>query len=317
MLGQDAVGAGVASDIHAFTVAPLRYVVEEGFSIMGNRVDESHPGNPIRMPSFDIDAFEVTNQQYADFLTLSLNRPGGLVLVGDEVRVPDTNLRVITLEPWRGTTHLCLGPGRESVVVDAGWENHPITGVTWFGAEAYARFVGRALPSEAEWEKTARGTTPVVKDSTFVVLVDGTSTEITVGFGMPFPWGAKLTNQHANFLDSGDPYEHSGTIRTTPVGFYDGTTHDGFSTADNAGPYGASDLLGNVAEWTADWFGPYRAPHEPPNTGTRKAVRGGAWNQAVEECSSTRRSALLPETEDGGVGFRTVGRAALSIARSQ
>lgn len=112
-----------------------------------------------------------------------------------------------------------------------GYENRPMTLVTWFGAQAYCAFYGWRLPSELEWEKAARGTD-----------------------NRPFPWGHEIRPENANFYASGDPFERLAGKQgdATPVSFYNGRTYDGYRTADSPSPYGLYDMAGNVWQWAAD-----------------------------------------------------------------
>ena len=103
------------------------------------------------------------------------------------------------------------------------YDNHPVTHVTWFGANAFAKFYGMRLPTAAEWEKAARANS-----------------------GNDYPWGDTLSPNYANYSDSGDVYDND----TTPVGHFNGygTTNDSHS------PYGIYDMSGNVWEWTSSWW---------------------------------------------------------------
>jgi len=141
------------------------------------------------------------------------------ITAGDKLHVPldDPDLRLV----YQGGTFS----------VETGYENHPVTMVTWFGANAYCEFYGGRLPTEAEWEKAARGTE-----------------------GLPFPWGNEIEHNNANFYSSKDPFEKGiGKLgNTTPVGFYNGSTYDGYVTLNSPSPYGLYDMAGNVLEWTGD-----------------------------------------------------------------
>ena len=112
-----------------------------------------------------------------------------------------------------------------------GFENHPVTFVSYFGANAYAEFYGWRLPSENEWEKAARGTDE-----------------------RTYPWGEDITGNSANYLSSHTLFEkmYGEQITTTPVGFFNGKTYDGYETIDHKSPYGLYDMAGNVWQWCGD-----------------------------------------------------------------
>ncbi|NHZ86885.1 MAG: SUMF1/EgtB/PvdO family nonheme iron enzyme, partial [Planctomycetia bacterium] len=97
-----------------------------------------------------------------------------------------------------------------------GYDHHPVTEVTWFGANAFAEYYGMRLPTKEEWEKAARA-------NTFNI----------------FSWGNDFDSTKANFKNSGDIYDND----TTPVGFYNG---DNNNTTDSYSPYGIYDMCGNV-----------------------------------------------------------------------
>ena len=115
-----------------------------------------------------------------------------------------------------------------------GYEAHPMTNVSWFGAWGYCGYYGYRLPSELEWEKAARGSAD----------------------DRPFPWGDEILRNNANFYASRDPFEDMGSFgsRTSPVGFYNGRSYGGYATLDSASPYGLYDMAGNVWQWTGDVY---------------------------------------------------------------
>ena len=154
-----------------------------------------------------------------------------------------------------------------------GYENHPATNVTWFGAWTYCGTHDWRLPSEMEWEKAARGTD-----------------------GRPFPWGDEIARNNANYSASRDPFEDMGSAgsRTNPVGFYNGRTYDGYGTLDSASPYGLYDMAGNVWQWTGDV---YEGMHY-------RFMRGGSKDTYEMDLRVWVRNNATPTYFSPGVGFR-------------
>jgi len=155
-----------------------------------------------------------------------------------------------------------------------GYENHPMTLVSWFGARGYCEFIGGRLPTELEWEKAARG----AEDD------------------RPFPWGYELARENANAYASRDPFEDMGSFgsRTSPVGFYNGRTYDGYATLDSASPYGLYDMAGNVWQWTGDV---YEGQHY-------RYLRGGSKDSYGMDLRIWVRNNATPTYVSPGVGFR-------------
>lgn len=203
--------------------------------------DEEAPLREIYLDAYYIDKYEVTTSRYAKFLQAT-----------GSVRPP---------EGWQELDQSQGG-------------NLPVVGVDWHDAEAYCRWAGRRLPSEAEWEKAARGTDERI-----------------------YPWGNdEPTAARARF----------GQPMTSP---YKGGLAAVGSHEAGKSPYGVHDLTGNVSEWVADWYSEsfplsdVRNPKGPEN-GTGKVMRGGGWYDPAQRLTSTKRFFANPATCSDDVGFR-------------
>jgi gamma-glutamyl hercynylcysteine S-oxide synthase len=159
---------------------------------------------------------------------------------------------------------------------DPEWDDHPVCGVSWYEAEAYANFVGKRLPTESEWEKAASWN-PITQQR------------------QTYTWGEALpTSRHCN---------HDHWIgHTTPVSDY----------AAGCSAYGCVDMLGNVWEWTADWFNSYPgfSPFPYPGysklyfDGKHKVMRGGSWATRPWSLRCPFRNWYHPHVRQVLVGFR-------------
>ncbi len=228
--------------------------------------DES-PRHQVNLSAYYIDVFEVTNERYADFLN-----DHGNDCEGNECADADS---------WYIRVHESGGVW----TADSGYEDHPIVMVTWYGAKGFCEWTGGRLPTEAEWEKAAKGAA-----EHFI-----------------YPWGDAWIGNAANCVDSGDPFDNG----TTPVGYYDGSDHGGaYQTTDGRSPFGAHDMVGNVKEWVNDWYDSDYYDTSPtddpqgPGTGTYRVLRGGSWVFQTRFLRVSYRYRLNPDGVNGDGGFR-------------
>jgi len=236
--------------------------------------------------AYDIMITPVTNAQYAKYLNAAL-AAGKAKIAGDQIvgyypgdaYTGKRHEKEIAAGDWLllPTTNpdaRLIFDGK-AFTVKPGYENHPMTGVTWFGARAYCEFGGGRLPTNAEWEKAARGTD-----------------------GRPYPWGSGIEGNQANFYNSGDPFEKiAGKFGdTTPVGFYNGKSYDGYQTLNAASPYGLYDMAGNVWQWTADLT---VGIHD-------RQMRGGSKTTYGYNLRAWTTNGARPDYYSPSVGFRCV-----------
>ncbi len=235
---------------------------------------------------YEIMVTDVTNAQYARYLTEAL-AAGAVKLEAEDQQI----VGYYPGDEFRGAKHeepieegdwlhvdldeegLRLSFDGTTFTPLPGYENHPMVQVTWFGARAYCEYYGWRLPTEVEWEKAARGTD-----------------------NRPYPWGDEIERNNANFYSSRDLYEKiTGKLGdTTPVGFYNGKTYDGYETLDSPSPYGLYDMAGNVWQWTGDV---YEDQHY-------RYMRGGSKMEYEYWLRVWARNNAAPEYFGPNVGFR-------------
>jgi len=204
---------------------------------------DERPFHPVTLEPFYIDRFEVTQEAYAQWVQATRKRPPA---------------------DWSGKRPL---PGRE---------RHPVVFVSWQGAKDFCTWKGKRLPTEAEWEKAARGND-----------------------GRIYPWGNTLDQNRSNI---------GGLIgNTLPVGSYE----------NGKSPYGVYDMIGNVWEWTSDWYQPYPGnTEESEEFGEKyKVLRGGSWSgighfpgeEAEKILAHNSRVTFRLFSEPGGSELNDVG----------
>ena len=283
---------------------------------------EERPEHEVLVDGFWIDRCSVTNRAFARFVdatgykTVAENWTEGPACNGEKpdllapssviFQKPATRFNTRERHHWwiqmRGADWRHPQGPASSI---EGIENHPVVHIGYEDAEAYARWVGKELPSEAEWEYAARGG-----------LDD-----------LEYVWGAEFLPDGrfmANTWQGEFPWENlasDGYEGTSPVGFYP------------ANGYGLYDMAGNVWQWTSDWYQPHgrveRAPyctlynprggsrdgsvdpHTPLNGSPRKVIKGGSYLCAPNYSRRYRPAARMAQPVDGStcdLGFRCVVR---------
>ena len=246
--------AATESDVPGRDGAPMVFIPAGPF-LMGvpngardGGIDE-YPNHEVELDAYYIDKYEVATGLYERFMRATGHR------MPSHGTDPSKNV-------WQGGGVL---PTSLSAV--------PVVNVDWFDARAYCQWAEKRLPTEAEWEKAARGT-----------------------HDQRFPWGnVEPTRQHLNFNQQ---WRGAGTL--APVGSYE----------KGKSPYGVYDMAGNVWEWVADWYeadyyagSPCCNPQGPP-TGTRRVIRSSGWQVESPQVRIFTRIASQPLDRNHSTGFR-------------
>jgi formylglycine-generating enzyme required for sulfatase activity len=209
---------------------------------------DEYPRHDVFVDAFWIDKFEVTNGRYWEFVKATGHR------VPQNPTNPTRNL-------WES------GHMTDSVA------ERPVINVDWFDAEAYCTWAGKRLPTEAEWEKAAKGTSD-----------------------RRFPWGnVEPTAKHLNYNQ-----RWIGERTLMPVGSYEA----------GKSPYGVYDMAGNVWEWVNDWYdaryyetSPFKNP-KGPQEGSKKVIRGAGWQNETPTVRIFTRVESDPTVRNESTGFR-------------
>lgn len=217
------------------------------FGIQASALSMEAPRSSLSLEEFWIDQMPVTNAEYKKFLDANPERPVPFV---DDPLAHSFN--------WDAKTRM----------FPASRGAYPVVLVSWYDASAYCQWAGKRLPTEAEWEKAARGTDARL-----------------------YPWGNEWDSTKANTAE--------GRINdATPVGQF----------TKGGSPYGALDMVGNVWQWTSSLDRPYpyhtTDGREDPNAEGLRVVRGGAWLFGAAITRTAMRSAFEANDVSLSIGFR-------------
>ena len=238
--------------------------IEGGAFLMGcdNWHADEKPVHKVYVDDFYMDKYEVTNKQYCKFL----NRKG------NQIEDDSTWLNIKD-----NKCHIVIKNGYYESV--KGYSNHPVTGVTWYGARAYTNWVGKRLPTEAEWEYACSGGN---KSKGYIYS------------------GSNNVDEVAYYRYTSGGRSDINTCPTCPIG------------TKKANELGIYDMSGNVWEWCADWYSKdyysksvYKNP-DGPSSGKLRVIRGDSWygNHSGPRC--TLRVCQYPNSTTLSTGFRCV-----------
>lgn len=262
-----------------FTASLLSTVlIPAGTFAMGSPISELSRDNDeaqyeVTLSAFSMSKYEITNAQYATFL--------------NSKNIDSTGIYTFGAYPTQALIYASSGShdwGLHFVnnqwIPVAGYENHPVIFVTWFGSNEFAIYAGGRLPSEAEWEYACRGNTNTQFNT------DTCLSDAQANYWWLYPYGTCI-NTNTTYPNT-----------TQAVGTY------------SANAFGLFDMHGNVFEWCNDWYGDYpttpQTNPEGPTTGLYRIGRGGSWYNYARNCRSAYRGADNPATYTFIMGFRVV-----------
>ena len=248
--------------------------VPAGEFLMGSTDSDSQaasdekPQHKVNLDAFWIDQTEVTNSMFARFVSAKDYKTDAEKL-GSGYTFSGTAWSDVKGADWQH-------PGGPSTNI-RGLDNHPVVLVSWNDAQAYCEWAGRQLPTEAQWEKAARGTD-----------------------GRIYPWGNQTAKCEYAVMDDGSGNGCGKGNAAWAVG----------SKPRGNSPYGAYDMAGNVWEWVADWYDEKYYGSSPPKnpsgptSGQYHVLRGGSWSVTAQDVRTAFRFRLYPVFRDFSVGFR-------------
>ena len=247
------VAEGLEKEVKGKDGAPMVLIPEGPFPMgvpHGDRDGgrDEYPRHDVFVNNFYIDKFELTNGRYLEFVKATKHR------------IPQ-NPKNATRNLWEGDT------------ITESLADRPVVNVDWADAQAYCQWAGKRLPTEAEWEKAAKGTAD-----------------------RRFPWGnVEPTNKHLNFNQ-----QWIGEKTLMPVGSYE----------LGKSPFGVYDMAGNVWEWVNDWYDAKYYEKSPaknptgPETGTKRVLRGSGWQNETPTVRIFTRVDSDPTIRNESTGFR-------------
>jgi formylglycine-generating enzyme required for sulfatase activity len=233
--------------------APMVYIAAGPFTMGSNDgLPNERPEHTVTLDAYSIDQYEVTLSLYRKFLE------------AEKYESPPT---------WNDEAATTVG-------------DRPAIGMKWESAVAYCRWAGKRLPTEAEWEKAARGTDR-----------------------RRYPWGDMQPFVDIANYNRGVWVSEAITLVAVTSGLEGMSVRHGLKEGGKS-PFGVSHMAGNAAEWVADWYerdyyrtSPGRNPSGPA-TGERRVLRGGSWADVPSALRVTARFSAEPDFEDRTMGFR-------------
>jgi len=249
LAGTSTAGAPGSSSGGASDETELVLIPAGEFTMGHNSGYDTLPVRQMNLPAFYIDKYEVTNKRYKRFIDAT------------GYKVPWSQDPAVVAYNWDWQKRM----------YPEGKGDNPVVLVSWEDAKAFCTWTGKRMPTEAEWEKAARGSK-----------------------GKPYPWGNDWAKGRANTSES-------GLKQTAPAG----------SFKEDVSEYGVHDLGGNISEWVEEWFAPYpgnpMTSYEERNK--YRVLRGGSWDYAHSIANGYHRQYAIPQSQMTAIGFRCVKAA--------